>query len=164
MSKAWLTICAAAGFGVLTAGVAWAWSLLQPEWTAEEQAAQWALNRSPVAHITFHDVFTGDGLQEVFAGTDVFGRPWVVVVRPGDALPAAVPAPRLLTRAQAIQVAQKTGITVQSAHLGYLFPELRRTFHTRAALVWEVLGWYKGRLTDSYFDAESGRWIWQYVS
>ncbi|CAM3931693.1 hypothetical protein [Alicyclobacillus pomorum] len=134
------------------------WSNLSSEWDIEADAAQFALNKSPLTHIDHHDVFTGADVQEVFEGTDSFGRAWYAFVYGSPFVVHAVPADSVMSKDQITQRAISAHIHPTQIHLGYLDANQQTRLHTNAEVVYEVSGTDEtGALVFRYFDARSGK-------
>ncbi|MBX5436830.1 MAG: hypothetical protein IRZ33_06405 [Alicyclobacillaceae bacterium] len=155
--KVWVAVWLVVASVVVCALLLGLWNNLNSEWVAEAQAAQLTLNHSPIDHIERHQVFTAAGVQEVFYGTDAFGRSWYAFVHGDPAVVSYIPADRLKTAAQVEAAAKKLGIRPQSAAIGYLDGNAQSAFHTRANVVWEVAGQAaNGQHVYAYFDAVTG--------
>ena len=162
--KIWLTVAVSI---IAMAGVAVAaslWNDLSTEWTVEAEAAQFALDHSPLQHITEHGVFTASGVQEVFGGTDAFGRHWLVFVS-GPPWNAWFTRADGLTSVDTVAVnVRRMGVVPISIQAGHLQPAAQSAFHTSAEVVYEVYGRNAaGQLLYLYFDAKSGQLVWKYL-
>ncbi len=148
---------------VVSVGWAALWKNLASEWSVEASAAQYALNHSPLQSITKHDVFTGDGAEEVFEGKDAFGRGWYVMVSgtPPQAHSVQVQA---LKASNVIRAeASHSGLQVISTHLGYLDSQGQSQLGTNASFIWEVYGKTQtGTYQYAYYNAENGKLIHVY--
>lgn len=155
--KAWMVSVSAAvviGGGALTVAV---WNNLSSEWTVEAAAAQFALDHSPLMNITAHDVFTGSGAQEVFQGTDVFGREWYAFVFGSPFQVEFVQSRGILTKDQMLAAIHKQHMTPLKEQIGYLSPAGQSTFNTQADVIWEVYAKDQtGHPVYTYYDAKSG--------
>ena len=136
------------------------WNNFTSEWNVESQAAQYALDNSPLNTIEKHDVFTASGAQEVFFGRDVFGRPWYTFVVGSPFTVQSVPAGGLQTSSRIRIIARQHNIHPAAIHLGYLAPSTRTAFHTRTDVAWEVDGTNAaGQRVYTYFNAWTGQEI-----
>ncbi len=134
------------------------WNNLSSEWDIEANAAQFALKHSPLTHIDQHDVFTGAGVQEVFEGTDSFGRKWYAFVYGSPFVVHAVPADSVMSEDQIMKRAISAHIHPNQIHLGYLDATQQTRLHTHAQVVYEVGGTDgTGTLVYLYFDARTGK-------
>ncbi len=139
------------------------WNDLAGEWTVEQTAAQYALNHSPLSSITKQNVFTGNGVEDVFQGKDAFGRGWFVVVygqpyKIRSIQTSAVANSKLIT-AEAV----KDGLNVMGTHFGYLDQTGRSQLGTNVNFVWEVYGKSTtGNYQYAYFDAKTGKLLKSY--
>jgi uncharacterized protein YpmB len=149
------------GAGALTVAV---WNNISTEWDYEATAAQYALNHTPIDHLTTHDVFTGSGDEEVFSGQDTFGRKWYAFVSKTPFAASSVPAQGILTNQQIrAKVENKFHMKVRSLHLGYLNDATTELFHTKSRIVFEVYGSVGNQNEYLYLDAYNGTVIWQPV-
>ncbi|MCL6453790.1 MAG: hypothetical protein K6T78_09305 [Alicyclobacillus sp.] len=139
------------------------WNNLDSEWQVEAAAAQYALDNSPISKITGHDVFTGADAQEVFYGTDPFGRPWVSFVYGTPFTVHSVPAQGLLTKQRVLELAKARGLKVGAAHLGFLDAAAQQRLGVQTDVVWEVYGQTGPNQTQYvYFDARTGKEVQSY--
>jgi uncharacterized protein YpmB len=141
------------------------WNNLSSAWDIEARAAQVALDQSPLDHIQAHDVFTADGVQEVFEGVDAFGRKWYAFVYGSPFVVQAVPDSALTAKDRVLKSAmQQLHIHPREIHLGYLDDNQQARFHTTTDVVYEVVGdTPSGNTEYVYFDARTGKFIWKYM-
>lgn len=139
------------------------WNNLKSEWDVERAAAEYALNHSPLNHISSHDVFTANGAEEVFEGKDTFGRSWYAFVYGSPFQVRSVQKTALKPEPQIVARAKRDGLKVISVHLGYLDSGTKGQIGTNASFVWEVYGTTKtGNYEYAYFDAKSGKLVQSY--
>lgn len=131
------------------------WNNLSHEWSVEESAAQFALNHSPIDAITGHDVFTANDAEEVFYGTDSFGRKWISFVSGSPFTVHSVEGAGILSEQKIRNIAQKQGEKVISVHLGYMNTNAAGTTQT-SDVVWEVYAQIKGSYKYYFYDAKTG--------
>jgi uncharacterized protein YpmB len=157
MWKIWLvSATAVATLGVVALACA-VWNNLSSEWNVEATAAQFALDKSPINHIDSHDIFTASGAQEVFGGSDVFGRKWYAFVYGSPFTVKYVASDGILTQEQIISSAMKVHLKPLKEQIGYLDSYAQSTFHTDADVIWEVYAKNaSGQSVYVYFDARSG--------
>ena len=168
MMKSWkiwtgtVAVVFVAAVSALTAAV---WNNVSSEWAVEQNAAQFALNHSPINHIAVHSVFTASQAQEVFLGTDSFHRPWYVFVYGSPFSVQSVAAQNLLTKAVVNKKMEEQQIHPIRDSIGFLNPETQAACHTSATVVWEVYGREvkSGKLVYVYVDAHTGSSVWKYV-
>ncbi|MCL6547997.1 MAG: hypothetical protein K6T30_03710 [Alicyclobacillus sp.] len=158
--KVWIWVGAAvAGLAVFALLLA-LWNNLNSEWTVETQAAQLTLDHSPIDRIESHQVFTAAGVEEVFYGTDAFGRPWYAFVHGTPPVVSYLPAAEVETDREVRAKAAQLGIRPLAVTIGYLNGTAQAAFRTQANVVWEVYGKdAEGHRVWAYFDAVSGRLI-----
>ncbi|GMA48732.1 hypothetical protein GCM10025857_00890 [Alicyclobacillus contaminans] len=148
---------------VLIALVSAIWNNLSSEWNVEEVAAQAALNQSPIDHILRHDVFTGADVQEVFVGTDAFGRTWDVFVYGSPFQVHAVPASTVLSPDAILKRTAVAALHPTAVHLGYLDAGEQRKLNTSTHVVYEIEHRNsKGLIFYTYVDATSGKLLATY--
>jgi uncharacterized protein YpmB len=140
------------------------WNNISSEWTVEAATAQYALDHSPINHIDGHSRFTADGMQEVFLGTDAFGKAYYVFVYAQSNTIRTVPAAEVVSKAVIQRQCQRLGIQIDSIELGYIRGKMAANGQGKASVVYEVYGQNKqGSNQYWYFDAKSGHLLWQYV-
>ncbi|QQE76770.1 hypothetical protein [Alicyclobacillus sp. SO9] len=162
--KAWLITIAA--IVVLSAGAIFMalYNNLNTEWKYQRQAAQIALNESPVLHITSHSVFTDTVQEEVFSGTDAFGTQWYAFVSGPPWKVHAVRTKSVLKQAQVKAIAAKAGVHPISMHLGYLNGQHHSAVTASSQVVWEIYGTSDtGKRLYLYLNGETGKQLWKYV-
>jgi|GEM_PF-2835900 len=162
--KIWIvSICAL----IVTAGGTGVYALyrnLNTEWSYEYQAAQVALNHSPISHISSHSTFTDISSQEIFAGEDVFGREWYAFVSGSPWVTHSVLAAQVLPEARIRSLAEKQSVRPVNISLGYLDDAQQRTFSVSNHVVWEVYGETKGQKYEYiYYDGTTGKQVWKYM-
>jgi uncharacterized protein YpmB len=162
--KVWLTVAVLIIGMAAMAVAASLWNNLSTEWNMEAEAAQFALDHSPLQRITDHGVFTASGVQEVFGGTDAFGRHWIVCVS-GPPWKAWFTRADGLTSVDAVATTvRRMGVVPVSIQAGHLEPAAQSAFHTNAQVVYEVYGRNaSGQSLYLYFDAKSGQLVWKYL-
>ncbi|QSO53484.1 hypothetical protein JZ785_06420 [Alicyclobacillus curvatus] len=139
------------------------WNNLASEWKVEQTAAQYALNHSPLKSIAEHDVFTGNGVEEVFQGKDAFGRGWFVVVYGKPYSIRSIQTSAVKNSKLIKADAENSGLQVIATHFGYLDQTGRSQVGTNTDFVWEVYGKSKkGNYQYVYFDAKTGRLLKSY--
>ena len=149
------------GAAALTAAV---WNNLNTEWQVVDVTAQAALNDSPINAIDEHSVFTGQGVQEVFRGSDAFGRKWYTFVSADGSDVHYIAADQLVSSLQIMKELQPNHLTGSSLHLGYVDSGSLPRLQTSSHFVWEVYGQNSdGHSEYRYFDALTGRFLWKYV-
>jgi uncharacterized protein YpmB len=140
------------------------WNNLSSAWNVEASAAQFALDQSPIDRIQAHDVFTADGVQEVFEGVDAFGRKWYAFVYGSPFVVQAVPESDVVPKDRVWKNAMQLHIHPQAIHLGYLDDNQQARFHTNSNVVYEVVGDGPGGTTEyAYFDGRTGKLVWKYM-
>lgn len=155
--KLWLFGCTTVIILTVVALCSALWNNISTEWAVQADAAQFALDHSPLNHITEHDVFTAAGAQEVFSGTDAFNRPWYAFVYGSPFQVQYVDAANLRTKDEIIKDATARHMNPTTVHIGYLDTDQQATFHTQDPVVWEVIGRSStNETTYSYFDAKTG--------
>jgi uncharacterized protein YpmB len=148
----------------LAAGAAAVWRDLEAEWTIEAQAAQYALNHTPIQRIQTHAVFTASGVEQVFEGDDAWGKPWLVFVSGPPWSAQAVRADTLLSLRTIESETAKKGYRVEVCTPGWLSDDTRRTLHIQNAVVYELEAMDgKGQRWDVLVDAKTGQWVWKYL-
>lgn len=162
--KAWLASVPIAvvviGIGVL----AYFWRLLAPYWAAEAQAATYVLNHTPIDRLESYSVFTAAGVEDVFRGEDGFGRSWYAFYVPSLHQAFVLPATAILPQNQVKKLAMARGIEVETISMGYVAEGAGQPSWAKPnTAVYEVMGRSNGRLTFLYFDAGTGRLLWQYA-
>ncbi|MBF8377437.1 hypothetical protein IW967_06055 [Alicyclobacillus mali] len=147
------------GIGVLT----YFWNLLSPYWAAEEKAAAYVLDHTPLDRLKSYSVFTAAGVEDVFQGQDGFGRTWYAFYVPSMGRAFTLPSSAVLSDAAVKRLAAARGLVVQSISLGYVASNPSApTWAKSGTAVYEVMGRSQGHLTFLYFDATTGRLLWQY--
>lgn len=139
---------------------------LNSQWQAETTAAQYALNHSPISRIDNHHTFTGDGLQEVFSGKDVFHQQWYAFVWGVNAPNsiAVVAANSVIAKNKIVSAAEKSGIKPNKVSLGYVAQSNNPSLKLSQSVVWEVFGINaKGKQVYEYFDGINGKLVWKYM-
>lgn len=163
-AKIWLiTGCLIVAMAAAGAGLA-LWNQVDNEWQAEASAAEYALNHSPLEKISGHIVFTGGNVQEVFYGDDMFGRKWYTFVTENPLHAYSIPASKVIPKQKVEQLARAARIEPVDVELGYV-PASNRlsTKPKQDQIVWEVYGYHGGKSEYVYYDAVSGKRLWQYV-
>lgn len=134
------------------------------EWSYQHQAAQTALNDSPVNKITGHSVFTDVVSEEVFTGTDTFGRQWYAFVSGPPWTTRAILQQQVVPKAQIQKLAEKQSFRPVTITLGYLTANEQIRFSLTDNVVWEVYGQNdQGNYGYLYFDGRSGKEVWKYM-
>lgn len=139
------------------------WQDLSAEWSQERVAAQYALNHSPLNQIDYHSVFTGAGLQEVYSGTDVFGKRWYAFVNDQPLSVRYVSANQVVNASRVLSQCQHLSVRPSAVSLGCLDNTAQSTLKTSVAVVWEVTGHEGARPVYLYFDAATGRLIQRFL-
>jgi uncharacterized protein YpmB len=149
--------------GVITLCIA-VWNNVSSEWEVEKVAAQYALNQTPLTHLVGHDVFTGDGVEDVFSGTDAFGHGWYAFVYGSPMQVSTVAADDVLSSQQIKQKVFATfHVQARSLHLGYVQSISNNQLSTPNHVVWEVSG-KLGKQTEYLFvNAQNGALVWRYL-
>lgn len=164
--KIWITVVVISIVLALVAIVLALYQNLNSQWLAEQAAAQYALNHSPISHIDSYQVFTGDGMQDVFEGTDIFAHKWYAFVSDDSgAAPSihSVPAAGILSKNKIEAAVKQRHIHPIQITLGYVNAQ-NPAIQTTQSVVWEVYGTNaKGKHLYEYFDAKTGKLVWQYV-
>lgn len=163
--KIWLTVIFISIILVLAALVLALYRNLNSQWQAETTAAQYALNHSPISHIDSYQVFTSDGLEDVFTGTDVFSQKWYTfVAESGSQLNVhTVSATDVISKNKVEAAAAARHIHPVRVILGYVGTN-NTAIHVSQAVVWEVYGTNAaGKHVYEYFDGKTGKFVWQYV-
>ncbi|MCL6515516.1 hypothetical protein [Alicyclobacillus sp.] len=168
--RSWKIILITGGLMVLLGAAALLialWNNVDTVWQQETAAAQYALDHTPIDRIDGHDRFTANGVQEVFTGTDAFGRRWYVFVTvAADAGENAftaqfVRADGLLGEQDIVQRAAKSHLRAISGHIGYVSPQSDTAFHSDSGVVWEVEALNaQGQRLYLYYDARTGGLLW----
>jgi uncharacterized protein YpmB len=162
--KVWLIGAVAVvllGFVALCSAV---WNNISSEWTVEAATAQYALDHSPINHIDEHSRFTADGMQEVYLGTDAFGKAYYVFVYDQSNTVRAVPADEVVSKTVIQKRCERLGIQIEHMEIGYIRGKMAANGQGKASVVYEVYGQDKqGSNKYWYFDAKSGNLLWQYV-
>lgn len=163
--KVWTTIASVIVLGTAVGITTALWNNISSEWQVESNAAQYALNHSPIDHILTHSVFTGSQAQEVFFGTDAFKRPWYAFVYGSPFTIESVPATGLLTKAAVNKQMTNQKIQPLQDALGYLNPDTQAALNTTSTVVWEVYGRQtsSGKFMYVYVNAQTGAIVWKYV-
>lgn len=137
---------------------------LNTEWKYQKQAAQVALNRSPVLHIKRHFVFTDTVQEEVFQGTDAFGAQWYAFVSGPPWKVHSIRVTQVISEAKVKTIAAKAGVDPISMHLGYLSGQNQPAVTTSNHVIWEIYGTSKsGKRLYLYLNGETGKQLWKYV-
>lgn len=145
-----------AGFLVL-------WNNLSYEWAVQKNAAAYAVDHGPITTITNHDVFTAVGAQEVFYGKDKLGRSWITFVYGSPFTEQSVQDKGYLTKVKITRLAKSSGLTVVSAHIGYLDGNTQTNFGVLSDVVWELYAQTKaGDTKYFYYDARTGKLLKSY--
>lgn len=140
--------------GALTAAL---WRNVSSEWVVEQNAAQYALDHSPIDQIKAHSIFTASQAQEVFFGTDVFKRPWYAFVYGSPFIVQSVPVTGIMPETEVVTKARSQNIQPISVSIGYLNAEAQQACHTSSTVVWEVYGKLtSGKTVYLYLDAYTG--------
>lgn len=155
--KLWTSLAAVVLTFGLVALLAALWNNLSSDWNVEASAAQFALDKSPIEHIDAHDIFTAASAQEVFTGTDVFGRHWYAFVFGSPFTVQSVPTAGILDKTQILAIVKKANLQPLKEQIGYLDSNAQSMFHTQADVIWEVYAKTSaGQAVYRYFDARSG--------
>lgn len=163
--KLWMGTCLAIIIICLLALVLALWNNVSSEWAQEKLAAQVALNKSPLEHLSGHDVFTGAGVEDVFSGTDVFGHGWYAFVYGSPMQVNAVPAKDVLTSQQVKQkVLAMYHISARSMHLGYITSNQIGSLATSPNVVWEISGKVGDNIEYLFVDAKTSTLVWKWIS
>ncbi|AEJ43469.1 hypothetical protein TC41_1537 [Alicyclobacillus acidocaldarius subsp. acidocaldarius Tc-4-1] len=148
------------GIGVLM----YFWNLLSPYWQAEQQAATYVLDHTPLDRLESYSVFTAAGVEDVFRGQDSFGRTWYAFYIPAMRRAFVLPSTSILPADEVKKRALARGIEVQSVTLGYVSSDEEAPSWAKAGTaVYEVMGRSNGRLAFFYFNATTGQLLWQDV-
>lgn len=148
------------GIGVLT----YFWNLLSPYWAAEQQAATYVLDHTPLDRLESYSVFTAAGVEDVFRGEDGFGRTWYAFYVPTMGRAFVLPATVVLPADEVEKRATARGLEVQSISLGYVASdEDAPSWAKSGTAVYEVMGRSNGHLAFLYFNAATGQLLWQYA-
>ncbi|MBX6352838.1 MAG: hypothetical protein IRZ10_05830 [Thermoflavifilum sp.] len=140
------------------------WFHLEPEWEVETSAAQFALDHSPLQHIEQHQVFTADGVEQVFAGQDAWGNRWTVFVSGPPWTWHAVKTGDLVSEQTVERQARGHGYEVLSCVPGWLNATLVADLHAQTQVVYEVHALdAKGQTWYALVDAKTGQWLWKYL-
>lgn len=163
--KIWTGAAIVVVLGAVSTVTAVLWNNVSSEWQVEQNAAQFALNHSPINHITEHSVFTASQAQEVFLGTDAFHRLWYAFVYGSPFTVQSVPAANLLTQTAVDKKVESQHIRPIQDTIGYLNPETQAACNTTATIVWEVYGreGAAGKFVYLFVDARTGKIVWKYV-
>jgi uncharacterized protein YpmB len=166
--RIWVTVILLSLILAAIAMVVALYNNLNSQWQAETAAAQYALNHSPISHIDGHSTFTGDGLQEVFQGTDLFHQKWYAFVWQASETThnvAVVAATSVVPQSNVTLQARKTGLTPRQVSLGYVNPASDNpALKVSKTVVWEVYGTTSsGKHEYEYFDGTSGKLVWKYM-
>ncbi|MDI9260745.1 hypothetical protein [Alicyclobacillus sendaiensis] len=146
------------GIGVLT----YLWNLLTPYWAAEQKAAAYVLNHTPLDRLESYSVFTAAGVEDVFRGEDSFGRTWYAFYIPAMQRAFVLPSTAVLASGEVKKRAASRGLEVQSITLGYVASEEGAPSWAKSGTaVYEVMGRLNGRLAFLYFNAKTGQLLWQ---
>lgn len=155
--KVWTVSGAVVMVGAIAALTAALWENVSSEWMVEQNAAQFALDHSPIDHIKSHSIFTASEAQEVFFGTDVFQRSWYAFVYGSPFTVQAVPVTGIIPEAVVAAKARSQNIQPINISIGYLNAAAQQACHTSSTVVWEVYGKLtSGNTVYLYFDAYSG--------
>ncbi|KRW91456.1 hypothetical protein SD51_08935 [Alicyclobacillus tengchongensis] len=160
--KVWAVTVPAILIMMGAAVVAWLWRNLSTNWAAEQTAAQFVLNHTPIDHLQAYHVFTASGLEDVFQGTDAFHREWYAFYLPTVHESYAVPAANILSPSKVAATAKALGVKLQATSLGYVTAEAADTLPASQHLVYEIKGTTGSKLTFLYLDAVTGRVLWKY--
>ncbi|SIS96934.1 hypothetical protein [Alicyclobacillus vulcanalis] len=140
------------------------WNLLTPYWQAEQRAAEYVLNHTPIDRLESYSVFTADGVEDVFRGQDQFGRSWYAFYVPQLDRSFVLPASAVLPEREIAQRAAAYGMQVESIVLGYVANTNASASWAKAGTaVYEVTGRSHGHLAFLYFNASTGQLLWKYA-
>jgi len=162
--KVWIGVVTVVACLSLIAVVLALWNNLATEWSVERNAAQFALNHSPIDSITAHSIFNGNQTQEVFEGTDALNQKWYVFVYGSPFAVKAVPASGLIPAQRAKQLIHSLDLTNVQATVGYITATNTAIRPQSPNVVWELMGLTgAGSVSYVYIDATTGKILWKYV-
>lgn len=162
--RLWWTSVPIAMVVIGIAVLAYFWRLESPYWTAEQQAAMYVLNHTPLDRLESYSVFTAAGVEDVFRGEDEFGRTWFAFYIPSMQRAFVVPASAVLPESEIQQRARAWGLQVESVSLGYVANGADApTWGKSVTAVYEVMGRLNGHLAFLYFNAATGQLLWRYT-
>lgn len=160
--KAWMITTPFILLMVIASIVVWLWRNLSTNWGPETVAAQYVLNHTPLDHLQSYHVFTASGLQDVFKGTDAFGREWYAFYTAQSPNSYAVPATGIIPVAKVQADVLKLGVQAKTETLGYVLGDASTPFSAKSRVVYEVQGIKNNKSTFLYLDATTGHVLWQY--
>jgi len=161
--RVWVTLASIVLLLSIIATATAVWKNVSSEWHVNQSNAQYALDHTPINRILSHDIFTASGNEDVFYGTDTFQHKWYAFVSNQPLSVRAVSASGVLSKAQMLKIATKSGIRVKTLHIGDLDNQTANTFHTTSSIVWEVYGSIGKNDAYVYYDGKSGKLLWKYV-